>query len=248
MLLFGDKQPCEDPKTGLKGFGPYSKTDVTWRPIIRIGIVGPSEAVDRAMYLIEQMASPIAHNEKSDAMLHPGFPGMNDQDPFQVQFVTQPVWCRTLSAASVAKVECNPDFTARIKLLIDDVAKEVEALSNLDTPPDVVLVAMTAGLEAKCRVGIAAYDQALREADDDEEDDQNESAVIEDISEPGAEIDDEADAPNTARSFRRGLKAACMQLLPTQLLWHRTLAGTRGVQDLATRASSGGASQTLPQM
>jgi hypothetical protein len=45
-----------------------------------------------------------------------------------------------------------------------------------------------------------------------------------------------AEAPDTTRSFRRGLKAICMQYLPTQLLWNRTLAGTKGVQDLATRA------------
>jgi hypothetical protein len=76
LLLFGDKQPCEDPKTGLTAYGPYSKTDVTRRPIVRIGIVGPSEAVDRALHLVEQMTSAIAHHEKNDAMLHPGFPGV----------------------------------------------------------------------------------------------------------------------------------------------------------------------------
>jgi len=234
LLLFGDKQPYEDPKIGLTALGPYGKTDVTRRTIVRIGVVGPSEAVDRATHLIEQMASAIAHHPKNDAMLHPGFPGINDQDPFQVQFVTQPVWCRSLSPAFVAKVEGHPDFTARIKLLIDEVAHEVEALAGLDTPPDLVLIAMTAGIEAKCLVGIAAYDQAQREADDDDEPD--ESAVIEEVNGDDDEGADDEDAPTTARSFRRGLKAACMHLLPTQLLWHRTLAGTRGVQDLATRA------------
>jgi hypothetical protein len=29
LLVFGDKQSCEDPKTGLTGYGPYSKTDAT---------------------------------------------------------------------------------------------------------------------------------------------------------------------------------------------------------------------------
>ncbi len=235
QLLFGDRQPCEDPRIGLTAYGPYSKTDVTRRAVVRIGIVGPSEAIDRATHLIEQMASPIPHHAKNDAMLHPGFPGINDQDPFQVQFVTQPVWCRSLSPAFVAKVESHPDFTVRIKLLIDQVASEVKALAGLDTPPDLVLIAMTAGLEAKCRVGIALYEQAQREADDDE-DEPDESAVIEELTAEGEEGEGDDDAPNTARSFRRGLKAACMHMLPSQLLWHRTLAGTRGVQDLATRA------------
>jgi hypothetical protein len=55
LLLFDGKQSCEDPKTGLTAFGPYSKSDVTRRPVIRIGIVGPSEAIDRARHLVEQL-------------------------------------------------------------------------------------------------------------------------------------------------------------------------------------------------
>jgi len=50
-LLFGGKQACEDPKTGLRAYGPYSRTDATRRPIIRIGVVGPAEAIDRALWL-----------------------------------------------------------------------------------------------------------------------------------------------------------------------------------------------------
>src|ERR1017187_1564561 len=142
LLVFGGKQTCEDPKTGLAGYGPYSKTDATRRAIIRVGIVGPAEAVDRALTLVERMTHAIPHHEKNDAMLHPGFPGMNDQDPFQIQFVTQDIWCKTLTPAQVARVECHPDFTVRVKLLVDGVAREVEALSKLDPPPDVVLIAM----------------------------------------------------------------------------------------------------------
>src|SRR5688572_6988583 len=69
MLLFDGKQACEDPKTGLTAYGPYSKSDVTRRPVIRIGIVGPAEAIDRARHLISQLAAPIPHSENSDAML-----------------------------------------------------------------------------------------------------------------------------------------------------------------------------------
>lgn len=236
-LLFGGKQPCEDPKTGLRAYGPYSRTDATRRPVVRIGVVGPAEAIDRTLSLVEQIARPIPHADKNDAMLHPGFPGLNDQDPFQIQFVTQPVWCRALTPAQIALVECNPDFPARIKLLVNNVAKEVEALSKLDSGPDVVLIAMTAGLEAKCRVGIAAYDREQRSAAQDDEDEDNIPEVVEELDETATEEDDVSEEPSDAtRSFRRGLKAACLHTLPTQLLWHRTLAGTKGVQDLATRA------------
>ncbi len=224
LLVFGSKQTCEDPKTGLAGYGPYSKTDVTRRAIIRVGIVGPAEAVDRALTLVERMTNPIPHHEKNDAMLHPGFPGMNDQDPFQIQLVTQNIWCKTLTSAQVARVECHPDFTVRIKLLVDDVTKEIEALSKLDAPPDVVLIAMTANLEKQCRVGIAQYDKEQQEAGDDEDED-SVPDVVEELDETTAAEEDTPEEPpeRTERSFRRGLKAACMHLLPTQLLWHRTL-------------------------
>jgi hypothetical protein len=235
ILLFGDKQPCEDPKTGLTAYGPYSKSDVTRRPIIRVGIVGPAEAIDRARHLVTQLGSQIRPGENIDALLHPGFPGMSHADPFQIQLVSQDIWCRSLTPAQVAKVECNDDFTARIQLLLEYVTAEVAALSRLDSGPDVVLIAMTAGLEAKCRVGIAAYDKARSDAAQREDDDPPVEDVIEEVDDEEGEVEPE-EPSDTARSFRRGLKATCMNLLPTQLLWHRTLAGTRGVQDPATRA------------
>lgn len=242
-LLFADRQFCEDPKIGLSAFGPYSKTDATRRTVIRVGVVGPAEAIDRALQLIQRMGSPIPFSDKLDAMLHPGFPGINDQDPFQIQFVTQSVWCRKLTPLQIASVENHPDFPTRIRLLVDAVVEQVKALADQDSGPDVVLIAMTAGLEKKCRVGIAAHDKALRDAaEQDDEDEDAIADVVEEVDEDVEPEEDDADEavpvsrPDTARSFRRGLKAECMQYLPTQLLWNRTLAGTKGVQDMATRA------------
>jgi len=59
LLLFGGKNAVEDPKTGLTAYGPYSNTDATRRPIIRLGIVGPAEAIDRARTLVERMTTSI---------------------------------------------------------------------------------------------------------------------------------------------------------------------------------------------
>jgi hypothetical protein len=77
---------------------------------------------------------------------------------------------------------------------------------------------MSQKLEDLCRTGIAEYD---RERADTAE------LLLGDVEEA---------RDDTSRSFRRGLKAECMDVLPTQLIWHKTLAGTRGVQDSATRA------------
>lgn len=216
QLVFAGKQTCEDPRTGLTAHGPYSKTDPTRRGQIRVGIVGPAGAIDLAARFLERMSQPIEQRASVDAVLHPSFPGMNSGDPFQIELVTQSVWHRPLRPLDVATVEKHADFKARIVLLLGFVTSEVEALSKLDPAPDVVLCAMTKELEESCRTGIAEYDK------------QHEGLQ--------ASEDEEELTTELARNFRRGLKAACMDVLPTQLMWHRTLAGTRQVQDLATRA------------
>jgi hypothetical protein len=217
-LLFGGKQSCVDPRTGLAAFGPYSKTDATRRDHIRIGIVGPAEAIDRAVSLLNQIQQPIEQNEKVDCVLHPSFPGCNAGEPFQIQLITQSVWHRAMRSIDVRLVEDEDDFTRRVGLLKKFVAEEVAALAALDPPPDVVICAMSERLEELCRTGIAEYDKERGE-------------VEQFITGDAEDISDE-----TARSFRRGLKAECMDVVPTQLIWHRTLAGARGVQDPATRA------------
>lgn len=240
QLVFADKRLCEDPKTGLTGFGPYSKTDVTRRTAIRFGVVGPAEAIDRALTLVKLMSKPIPQSDKVDAMLHPSFPGINDGEPFQVEMVTQSVWHRALRPADVAAVENHPDFTVRIRLLLDAVITEIRALRQLDPCPDVILVAMTERIEKLCRVGIGQHDaQAALADDEDEMADVTEAAIEQDsgsVPVVNQEPAVESNIADGARSFRRSLKASCLGLLPTQLLWHRTLVGSRGVQDLATRA------------
>jgi hypothetical protein len=175
---------------------------------LRVGIVGPADAIDRTVALLARIQNKIQQEEIIDCVLQ----------PFQVQLLTQEIWHRSLRALDVRLVEDEEDFTRRVGLLKNFVADEVGALGALDSPPDVVICAMSQKLEELCRTGIAEYDRL--------------SAEIKDLM-----PDDIEDAPDdTSRSFRRGLKAECMDVLPIQLIWHKTLAGTHGVQDLATRA------------
>jgi hypothetical protein len=168
--------------------------------------------------LLAQIQQPIDQKETVDCVLHPSFPGMNSGEPFQVDLITQAIWHRTLRPLDIRVVEEEEDFTRRVGLLKKFVAEEVKALAALDSPPDVVLCAMSQRLEDLCRTGIAEHDREHAEIDD---------LPMGDVEEP---------SDDTSRSFRRGLKAECMDVLPTQLIWHKTLVGTRGVQDLATRA------------
>jgi len=242
-LTFGGKALCVDPRTGLAAYGPYSKTDSTRRQAIRVGIVGPADAIDRAVSLLERFSQRIEQSDKVDAVLHPPFPGLNSADPFQVEIVSHQVWRRPLKSVEVTMVEGDPDFRSRISRLLSSVLTEIRALKALDSGPDVVIVAMSQRLEELCRVGIAKYEQQQPEPKevDDDDDSPDIPEEVDPESSTAAPEDDKEDAESDpadegARSFRRGLKAECLDLLPTQLIWHRTLAGTRGVQDLATRA------------
>jgi len=232
-LVFAAKQQCEDPRTGLAAYGPYSKTEASRRQQIRVGIVGPAEAIDKAVGFLAGMVNRIDPVPKTDAVLHPAFPGIGVGDPFQIELVTQPIWHRPLKTRDLALVEGNPDFMQRVGLLLAAVTTEIKALKALDSGPNVVICAMSKSLEDLCRVGIAEYDRERAANDDgiDSDDIAEMVAEVEAENEEGEEIDSEA-----ARSFRRGLKAECMSLLPTQLVWNRTLSGGPGVQDLATRA------------
>jgi hypothetical protein len=189
-LAFAGKQRCVDPKTGLAAYGPYSKTDASRRQQLRIGIVGPSDAIDKTLAFLGNMANEIDQNEKTDAVLHPSFPGINSAEPFQVELASQTVWQRALRAVDVRLVEQTDDFRMRIGLLTKFVSEEVNALAKLDVPPDVVICAMTPKLEELCRTGIAQYEREHEEAEDE---------VVGDLEEANNEL---------GRSFRRGLKAA----------------------------------------
>jgi hypothetical protein len=70
-LAFGGKAQCVDPRTGLAAFGPYNRTDPTRRQAVRLGIVGPSDAIDRAVSMLERFSQNIEQTDKVDAVLHP---------------------------------------------------------------------------------------------------------------------------------------------------------------------------------
>ena len=165
-LSFAGKQQTEDPKTGLSAYGPYSKAEASRRQQIRVGIVGPAEAIDRAVSFLAGLSNRIEPAPKTDAVLHPAFPGLNAGEPFQIEFVTQPVWHRSLKTKDIALVEGNPDFMERVGLLLGAVTTEIKALRALDSGPNVVICAMSKSLEELCRVGIGEYDRQQAANDD----------------------------------------------------------------------------------
>jgi hypothetical protein len=219
-LVFGGNHHCVDPKTGLGAYGPYGegKTGITRHGQLWVGIVGPAEAIDKTLAYLEEIARPIEQEDDIDCVLHPSFPGLNSEKPFQIELVTRSQWHRAIPPHDLRLLAGRDDPAARLELLQDCFANEVYALSELESPPSVVICAMSESVE-----------NLFQSTPDENE-------FKHSMSEHFVGNETEA-APNAiARKFMRDLEASCMDALPTQPVWHRTLPGIRGAQDPATRA------------
>jgi hypothetical protein len=219
-LIFGGNHQCVDPKTGLSAYGPFGqgKTDISRRGHLCVGIVGPAEGIANTLAYLEEISRPIEQEANSDCILYPSFPGFNSEEPFQIELVTKRQWHRAIPPQDARLAAKCDDPSQRLELLRGCLRNEVHALSELESPPSVVICAMSESVENLFSPQ------------------PNENEFRTGRRENSAANDTEAAPSVIACRFMRGLKAACMDALPTQLLWDRTLAGSRGAQDAATRA------------
>jgi hypothetical protein len=217
-LIFGSQGSCSDPKTGLAVYGPYGAPCSPENTQIRVGIVGTSDGIDRAIALLQELSEPIEQNEDVDCVLHPSFPGINSQAPFRVRLVTQSEWVRPLDKTKVCALEERENSDARMLRLQEMYANEVHAISNLKDPPHVILCVLPESISPFLEIDTAG------DAVDHDPVDQNFPV-----------------APDRAshlffRRFRGGLKAACMGTHPTELIWHGIASTGSGGRDRATSA------------
>jgi hypothetical protein len=219
-LIFGGNHYCVDPKTGLAAYGPYGdgKTGIARRGQLRVGVVGPAEAIDETLAYLEKFSRPIEQEDNIDCVLHPSFPGLNSKEPFQIEVVTKSQWLRAVTPQDLRLIAKRENHTARLELLRDCFRNEIHALSELESPPSVVICAMSESVE-----------DFFRPTPDENEFKR---------SMPEHLLGNETEAaPNgVARRFMRELKAACMDVLPTLPIRLSTLAGIPGARDPATRA------------
>lgn len=202
----------------MAAYGPYSVTGPEEAGQIRVGIVGTTEGIDRSLKLLEEISQPIEQGANVDSVLHPSFPGLNIQGPFQVRLVTQSQWHRTLHERDFRSLKGCDDFSTRCRLLTKVIGGEVRVVSELENPPQVILCAVSESmarfLGAETPSGDANF--AWKEK-----------------SLSGGE---ERKSYGLLREFRGGLKAECMGSLPTEIIWERGYSRTRAIQDPATGA------------
>jgi hypothetical protein len=207
-----------DPHTGLAAYGPYGVTRPSEPLQLRLGIIGPVEAVDKTCKLLEEISQPIEQSANVDCVQHPSFPGMNSQEPFRVHVVTQRQWHRPLQKRDFRSLKECGDPDTRRWLLQEVFGGEVRALSELENPPQVIL----------CAVSEPVTSFLISESDNGDPD----SSAKDEILKGGGE----RAYRRATREFRADLKAECMGLLPTEIVWDREDSKNGATEDRATRA------------
>jgi hypothetical protein len=217
-LIFGGGHCCVDPRTGLAAYGPYGVTGREEPAQIRVGIVGTTEGIDRTLKLLEEISQPIEQGANFDCVLHPSFPGLNVQGPFQVDLVTQSQWHRALHEGDFRSLKECDDFSTRCRLLQEVIGGEVRVVSELENPPQMILCAVSESMARLLGTDTASGDANF--------------TSTERILSGGGER-----KPHGFLSeFRGGLKAECMGSLPTEIVGDQAYLKTGGIQDPATRA------------
>ncbi len=208
-----------DTRTGLAAYGPYCKNGAAGPRELRVGIVGTTEGIEETLGLLHEISAPIEQDPDVDCILHPSFPGLNLEAPFELDLVTKPLWHRPVHFHDLAKLaELCEDPALRCEMLQKCIGLEVRELSRLQSPPDVVLCAVTEPME---RLLCSEAARIIK----------NQTACNTLWSEGK-----ESSSGEARRRFQSALKAESIGSLPTHLLWEAELAASRERCDRATQA------------
>ncbi|MBY0329414.1 MAG: hypothetical protein K2X49_01925 [Acetobacteraceae bacterium] len=219
-LEFGDGGLHLDPRYGLMTYGPLQPKP---GDLIRIGVIGTTETVDGMASFVERAMTGIEGAGGHLGNLHPGFPGIGNENPFRCRFEIERAACRTVLSRDVRAITAIPKHDNAVRAAAELFVDQARALLESSTKPEVVVLALPIPIIEK---------------------------VVNAVAFPGGDEDDEdAEDGPTDLNFRDLFKARALSLnVPTQIAWPtlwddkakigRKLKRTsdRRVQDPATRA------------
>lgn len=219
-LEFGDGGLFIDPRVGLMRHGPLQPKP---GDVVRIGVIGTTETVDGfSGYLQRAMVGIEGANDKL-GNLHPGFPGLGNDNPFRCNFEVAEGGTATLLSSDVKAIVGMRRHEDAVRAGVDLLVDRARTLLEGSSRPEVIVMALPKPLIEK------VVNATSVETDEDDD-----------------EISDE-EGP-TELNFRDLLKAKALGLaVPTQLAWpsvwddkfklsHKLKGTDRRVQDPATRA------------
>jgi hypothetical protein len=221
-LEFGDGGLFIDPRVGLMRHGPLQPKP---GDVVRIGVVGTTETIDGfAGYLERAMVGIDGANPKL-GNLHPGFPGLGNNNPFRCKFEVADGGTATILLSEVKRVQAISKHNEAVRAGVELLTERARTLLEGSSRPEVIVAALPKPLLEKV---VNAVAEERDEADD--------------------ELEDDEETGPTELNFRDLFKAGALGFsVPTQIAWPsvwddnfkltRKLNGTdRKVQDPATRA------------
>lgn len=245
-LVFAKHQLCEDPKTGLSEFGPAALDDAP-RTAIRVGVIGNGDSIQRLSNWVESARSRIypglnSKGKPVDPLYAPSFPGFGLDSPFGCEVEFDNRLTVTLTEREIVLIVGAGEFSERVRVAVELISAKLGVLADREPAPDVVVLAMPKEVEdaigQEARAGqkrparltrLQKKEKKRREADE-----KRGQMLLpfekDDGPEPGAPA-------KLFRDFHNSIKAHAMKSgLATQLVWHSTLARSRGKEDPATTA------------
>lgn len=226
-LLFGlNEHIC--PKAGISEYGPFDINGARHDRIM-IGIIGKSESISLITQWLEVCKNEIAAKQvkkgkKEHLNLYPSFPGFNQNSGYKCGFTYDSTYLRTINNSDIDHIiRNNEDLESVIEGVATLYLDEIKYLTQ-NKSPDVILCVLSDDLFSQVNEDVLAGDN------EDEED-------VEQEHFDSSENDEEDDAAELERNFRRHLKAKAMQFsVPIQLVRDRLADPTADMQDPATIA------------
>ena len=147
-LVFADGREDVDPKLGISRFGPKS-----WRPerrhpsTLRVGFVGPPDAIDQAHRWLEKSAAGVHGDED-----HPEFPGCMSDRGFMTKLTFDPAWCAPLYRGELDELAPIRSLRDRFQGFVSLLETKLRLLSERDQAPEYVVAAIPNDLYRKYRI------------------------------------------------------------------------------------------------
>jgi hypothetical protein len=133
-LEFGAGGRHIDPRFGIANYGPLDAGTDSAPTRIRVGIVGPSAAVEGIRSWLQRAREPINAKEPrypGQATLFPKFPGFDSDHSFRSVLVLEDRNMRTVPAKAVKHLATQP-YSVAVQAAVDAYIEEIEWLAETD--------------------------------------------------------------------------------------------------------------------
>jgi len=226
LLEFGGRELHTDPKRGLQESGPFSLRYKS-QPAVRLGIVGPEDAVTEALRWFERTQTRLPTQMKN-RQRYPDWPGF--ERVFQTPLELDQRWVRPISGIDLQRALLETG-RSRFDTIVRLYTEDVGLLAEREQGPNVIVCAVSDEILDTA----ATLDQTGQRIGHGRPVDPRQLPLSFDFA-----TEQSGDEP-LHRDLRRALKARVMLLprhVPTQLVTRHLFRDDAGGDDPAARAWS----------